>query len=81
MTLSKDYRLGARVVEAVGNGDEAARESEPDGPSLRFQARVNNVLNHTQPRRYGSVVTSPLFGLPTGYTSGRTVTLSTSLEF
>ena len=51
------------------------------GPRLRFQARINNLLNRTQPRAYGSVVTSPLFGLPTGYTGGRTSTLSTSLNF
>jgi hypothetical protein len=52
-----------------------------NGPRLRFQARVNNLLNRSQPRGYGSVVTSPFFGLPTGYTGGRTVSLSMSVDF
>jgi outer membrane receptor protein involved in Fe transport len=48
---------------------------------VRFQARVNNLLNRAQPRAYGSVVTSPLFGLPTGFTGGRTVNLSMNVTF
>jgi hypothetical protein len=42
---------------------------------------VRNLLNRSQPRGYGSVLTSPLFGLPTGYTAGRTISLSTSIDF
>ena len=77
MTLTKDYRLRSRLVEAAAGGGELASDS----PRLRFQVRANNVLNHAQARRYGSVVTSPLFGLPTGYLAGRTVNLSMNLEF
>ena len=54
MTLTKDVRLGG--------GDGSGR-----GPRLRFRARVNNLLNRSQPRAYGNVLSSPLFGLPTGY--------------
>lgn len=62
-------------------GGRGGRARLPDGPRIRLQARVNNLLNRTHARGYGSVVTSPLFGLPTGYTTGRTVNVSMSLDF
>jgi hypothetical protein len=78
MTLTKDIPLaGGEGASEGGRG----RFDRSRGPRLRFQARVDNVLNHSQPRAYGSVVTSPLFGQPTGYTGGRTVALSTSVDF
>ena len=40
-----------------------------------------HLLNRSQPSGYGNVVTSPLFGLPTGYTGARTIRLSTNLDF
>ena len=57
MTLTKDVRLGG--------SDGSGR-----GPRLRFRARVNNLLNRSLPRAYGNVLSSPLFGLPTGYNKG-----------
>jgi hypothetical protein len=42
---------------------------------------VNNLLNHSQPRSYSGVLTSPFFGQPTGYTGGRTVSLSMNFDF
>jgi len=80
MTLTKDIPLAGG--EAAGDGGRGrGRFDRSREPRLRFQARVDNVLNHSQPRAYGSVVTSPLFGLPTGYTGGRTIALSTSADF
>jgi hypothetical protein len=91
MTFTKDYRPGASGVESGGGGrggggDGRGRRGgfggrQPDGPRVRFQARFNNLLNRSQPRGYGSVVTSPLFGLPTGFTGGRTVNLSMNVTF
>jgi len=86
MTLTKDIPLGGTQVDAGGGGGggrggNGRFRRGRGGPRIRVQARVNNLLNHSQPRAYGSVVTSPLFGLPTGYTGGRTITLSTSLDF
>jgi hypothetical protein len=90
MTLTKDYALsgsragaggGGRGEAAGGQGGRGGRARQPAGPRIRLQARVNNVLNRTHARGYGSVVTSPLFGLPTGYTTGRTVNVSMSLDF
>jgi hypothetical protein len=43
--------------------------------------RVNNLLNRSQARAYSGVLTSPLFGQPTGFTGGRTITLSMDLDF
>jgi hypothetical protein len=78
LTFTKDYRIGAPDDSA---GEEGGRGGRFDGPRVRFQARINNMLNHAQPRSYVSVLTSPLFGQPTGYTGARTVTLSTSVDF
>ncbi len=83
MTLTKNFRLSSGV--AAGGGGEGSRggrgRQQPDGPRLRFQARVDNLLNQAQPRSYVSTLTSLLFGLPTGYTSGRTISLSMSIDF
>jgi hypothetical protein len=81
MTFTKEYRLGGSQTTAGGEGEEGRRSWRSDQPRIRFQARINNLLNHAQPRSYVSVLTSPLFGLPTGYTGARTVSLSTSLDF
>jgi hypothetical protein len=97
MTLTKDYQLGGRDADdddddgdggrAGGRGGRGGRGDGGFGgfggqdPRVRFQARVRNLLNRSQPRAYGSVLTSPLFGLPTGYTGGRTVDLSMSIDF
>lgn len=74
MTFTKEYRL-------TGGTAQARSRERASGPSLRFQARVNNLLNRSQPRAYGSVLTSPLYGLPTGYTGARTIDLSVRLGF
>jgi hypothetical protein len=76
MTVTKEYRL-----TGAGARTDDRRERRPSGPSLRFQARVNNLFNHSHPRAYGSVVTSPLFGRPTGYTGARTMDLSMRVAF
>jgi hypothetical protein len=77
-TVTKDVPLAG---SGAGTDQRRGRFDRPRGPRLRFQARVDNVLNHSQPRAYGSVVTSALFGRPTGYTDGRTIALSTSVNF
>ena len=88
MTLTKDVPLSGGTGAdrdgedgRAGDGGRRGRSSSGDGPRLRFQARVNNLLNETHPRGYGSVVTSSLFGLPTGYTRGRTISMSLGLRF
>ncbi|HEX9726264.1 MAG TPA: carboxypeptidase-like regulatory domain-containing protein, partial [Vicinamibacteria bacterium] len=74
MTLTKDYRLGPEVGGSGGEDGDRGREGRRgggggfDGRRIRFQARVQNLFNHAQPRAYGNVLTSPLFGQPTGYT-------------
>ena len=39
---------------------------------VRFQARFYNLLNTSRIRGYSGVLSSPLFGRPTGYLRGRT---------
>ena len=85
MTFTKDFEPGVGTgdggSEGRGGGEGRGRGRRSEGPRIRFQARIDNLLNRTQPRGYGSVVTSPLFGLPTGYAAGRTVDLSLSVDF
>jgi hypothetical protein len=85
LTFTKEFALaGAAAGEQRGTGEAGERRGgrgESGGRRVRFQARMNNLLNITQPRAFGSVLTSPLFGLPTGYTNGRTVRLSLSVGF
>jgi len=51
------------------------------GPRLTFSVNVNNLLNNTQVRGYSGVLTSPLFGKPTGAAAGRSMYLSMSFNF
>jgi hypothetical protein len=75
-------RDGGRGAGGGGRGGERGGfGGGSDGRRIRFQARITNLLNRTQPRGYGNVLTSPLFGQPTGYTGGRTINLSMSLDF
>jgi len=81
LTFTRDLRFG-------GGGDDADRDRDGGGfaspaaeKRVRLQARFNNLLNHSQPRAYSGVLTSPLFGRPTGYTGGRTVSLSMNFDF
>ena len=48
---------------------------------VRFQARFYNVFNITNVRGYSGVLSSPLFGQPTGFLRGRTVRLSMHVDF
>ena len=73
MTLTK-YLRGATPQRGA---DGRRRE----GRSLRVQVRVNNLLNTSQIRGFSGVLSSPLFGLPTGYQRGRTIRLSTHVDF
>lgn len=89
MTLTKDFRLGPALGGGGGEDEDRGRGRGGrrgggggfDGRRIRFQARVQNLFNHAQPRAYGNVLTSPLFGEPTGYEGGRTITLSLSVDF
>jgi len=48
---------------------------------LAFTVQVRNLLNNTQLRGYSGVITSPLFGKPTGVAPGRTMTLGLTLNW
>jgi hypothetical protein len=94
MTMSKDIRIGGAGVEGgggggFGGGGRGGRGrggfdggfGRSTGNRARLQVRVNNLLNRSQARAYSGVLTSPLFGQPTGFTGGRTITLSMDLDF
>ena len=50
-------------------------------PQVTFTVSVQNLFNNTRITGYGGVITSPLFGRPTGYMSGRTIQLSMNTRF
>src|SRR5262249_44454542 len=55
--------------------------SSAPGPKLQFNVSANNLLNNTQLRGYSGVLTSPLFGKPTGAATGRAVIMGLGLLF
>ena len=77
MTFTKQFR--ARVTEGPRQRGGGGRQ--PEGTLVRFQARVRNLLNTSQPRAYSGVLSSPLFGQPTGFMRGRTIRLSMHIDF
>ena len=93
MTLTKDFRVGGgaarqgrnNVAQARGRGGRGGRGGGFGGRAgetrLRLRARFGNLLNHSQPRSFSGVLTSPFFGRPTGFTGGRTITLSMNFDF
>ena len=72
MTLTKFIRRQA---------PQQAERRRQEKPSVRFRIRASNLLNTSQVRGYSGVLSSPLFGLPTGYLRGRTVRLSVQTDF
>ena len=74
MTFSKEIR--ARETDGARQGDR-----DESGHRVRVQARFYNVLNTSQIRGYSGVLSSPLFGQPTGFLRGRTMRLSMHVDF
>ena len=72
MTFTKEIRTGVERRE---------NDRRPNERLVRFQARFNNLLNTTMVRSYSGVLSSPLFGPPTGYMRGRPVRLSMHVDF
>ncbi len=90
MTLTKDIRVGGGTARGgrnnLGQGRGRGRRGGGFGGQagetrLRLRARFGNLFNHSQPRSFSGVLTSPFFGLPTGFTGGRTITLSMNFDF
>ena len=93
MTFTKEFYVGTAVDDGAANnafpqrggggrgGDRRGRGPRAGEGRVRFQARVSNLFNHSQPRAYSGVLSSPFFGQPTGFQGGRTVTLSMNLDF
>ncbi len=74
MTFTKEFRPRATDLAQAGGAGGAER-------LVRFQARFYNVFNITNVRGYSGVLSSPLFGQPTGFLRGRTVRLSMHVDF
>jgi hypothetical protein len=95
MTFTKEFYVGTSNNPQIGTnalpqrgggggggrGGRRGRGPQAGESRVRFQARVNNLFNHTQPRAYSGVLSSPFFGQPTGFQGGRTITLSMNLDF
>ena len=50
-------------------------------PQTNLNVTVNNLLNNSRMTGYSGVITSPLFGQPTSYQPGRSITLSLNSRF
>ena len=67
---------GGPVVVPVGPNASAA-----PGPKMAFSVGAQNLLNNTQLRGYSGVLTSPLYGKPTGAGQGRFIILGLNFTF
>ncbi len=74
MTFTKEFRPRATDLAQAAGAPGTDR-------LVRFQARIYNVFNITNVRGYSGVLSSPLFGQPTGFLRGRTVRLSMHVDF
>ena len=62
-------------------GASAAAQPTLLRPQLTFTVSATNLLNNTRVNGYSGVITSPLFGKPTSYGAGRSLTLSLTSRF
>jgi hypothetical protein len=63
-----------------GQGERGGRGAA-NVPRLEIFARATNVLNAVNPQRFGGVVTSPFFGLPTSAAAARRVNAGIRVMF
>lgn len=71
------------IINAAGAQGTASPTAPPSllHPRMTFTVNVQNLLNNTRVYGYSGVITSPLFGRPTGYQAGRSITLSLNTQF
>jgi hypothetical protein len=69
-----------RIAELGGNAN-AQQQPSITNPRFSFNVSAQNVLNHTRVSSYSGVVTSPFFGKPTSWDSGRRLTVNMSMSF
>jgi hypothetical protein len=71
------------LIANAPTGAPAAPVAPPSltRPRLNFRVSVQNLLNNTRVNGYSGVITSPLFGRPTGYGPGRTIQLGVQSSF
>ncbi|HLQ75868.1 MAG TPA: carboxypeptidase regulatory-like domain-containing protein [Terriglobia bacterium] len=71
------------ILTVVGNASPSTPAQQPTlaHPQLTFSVSVQNLLNNTRINGYSGVITSPLFGKPTGYGNGRSIQLSLNSRF
>jgi hypothetical protein len=71
------------LVAGAGIATPATPQTPPSllHPRVTFRVQVNNLLNNTRVNGYSGVITSPLFGKPTGYGPGRTIQLGLQSTF
>ena len=73
---------GAVAVDRTrGRASEGGRGGAANTPRLEIFARATNVLNAVNPQRFGGVLTSPFFGLPTSAAAARRVNAGLRLMF
>jgi hypothetical protein len=67
---------GGPVVIPQGPGGNSA-----PGPKMSLSIQAQNLFNNTQLRGYSGVLTSPLYGKPTGASNGRFIILGLGFTF
>jgi hypothetical protein len=69
------------IILNPGAATTPATQPSLKNPRITFSVSVQNVLNNTRINGYSGVITSPLFGKPTGFAPGRSISLSLNTAF
>ena len=72
-----------QLISAAGAVGTATPTTPPSllHPRVTFRVQIQNLLNNTRINNYSGVITSQLFGRPTRYQAGRSITLSVNSQF
>ncbi len=74
----------ALLASVLGSTPAASTNQKPPSlmrPRVYITVNIQNVLNHTRVNGYSGVITSPLFGKPTGWGSGRSIYFTINEQF
>jgi len=81
-TASANPALLASIT-GTGTGTATPAQKPPSlmHPRVYITVNVQNLLNHTRVNGYSGVITSPLFGKPTGFGAGRSIYFTINEQF
>jgi len=69
------------LLQSLGLSTTSSTQPSLMHPATTVNVSIQNLLNNSRMNGYGGVITSPLFGQPTSYQPGRSITFSLNSRF